>query len=180
MGTTTLISLDQFERHEGPDHLELLKGELIQVPPPQRKHMEICHNLYELLKAAVDRWRKANPDTTSFGKVYIEMGYKFPGDVQSWLRPDVSLTHAAQSGDRFYEGAPLIAFEIVSENDTAKRLEGKVAVYLANGAAEVWVIYPDTRHAWVYHRSTPSARRETRSIRSELLPGIEIPLADIL
>jgi len=179
MSASTLMSLYEFERLEGPDQLELLKGGLIRLPPPQRRHMEICENLYELLKAAVDRCRETNSDA-KLGKVHIEMGYLIQGDSPSWLRPDVSLTHPEQSGERYYEGAPLLAFEVVSESDTAVQLEGKVAEYLMNGAAEVWVIYPDTRHAWIYDRSTPAARREPRSIRSKILPGIEIVLDEIL
>ena len=35
-----------------------------------------------------------------------------------------------------------MVFEVVSEYDTAARVDVKVATYLANGAAEVWVIYP--------------------------------------
>jgi len=178
--TTTLMSLAEFERlAEGPDQVELLKGELVRMPPPQRDHMEICHRLYDPLKAAVTRLKTATPNAM-LGNVYIEMGYLLSGDPRSWLRPDVSLTHPQLPGDRYYEGAPLMVFEVVSENDTARELEGKVAAYLADGAAEVWVIYPDTRHAWVYDRASPAARRETRSIRSELLPGIEILLDEIL
>jgi Uma2 family endonuclease len=180
MGTTTLMSLAEFERlEEGPDQIELLKGELIRVPPPQRNHMESCEQLYDLLKAAVTRLKTRTPNA-KLGKVHIEMGYLLSGDPRSWLRPDVSLTHLDQPGDRYYEGAPLMVFEVVSENDTARQLEAKVAAYLADGAAEVWVIYPDTRHAWVYDRSSPAARCETKSIRSPLIPGIEILLDDIL
>ena len=54
----TLTSLAEFEQLEGPGHFELLKGELIRLPPPQRRHIEVCENLYDLLKAAVDRLRK--------------------------------------------------------------------------------------------------------------------------
>ena len=93
--------------------------------------MEICENLYELLKAAVDRQRKKSSGA-GFGKVHIEMGYLVSRASLSWLRPDVSLTHARQHGDRYYEGAPPIAFEAVSENDKALRLQGKVVEYLAN------------------------------------------------
>ena len=57
-------------------------------------------------------------------------------------------------------------------------MDKKVTDYLAHGAAEVWVIYPETRHAWVYRQSAPAATRET--IHSDLLPGIEIPLDEIL
>jgi Uma2 family endonuclease len=60
-------------------------------------------------------------------------------------------------------------------SDTATRLDRKVQAYLAHGAKEVWVLYPETRHAWVYVDRAQSARREEFSIHSELLPGIEIP-----
>jgi len=179
VGTTTLMSLAEFERLEGPDEIELLKGGLIRVPPPQRNHMETCERLFKLLTFALDHWRNARPDI-KLGKVHIEMGYLFPGDPPSWLRPDVSLTHPGQPGNRYYEGAPLMVFEVVSESDTAAHLEAKVAEYLAHGAAEVWVIYPESRHAWIYHPLSPEATRETRSIHSLLLPAIEIALDDIL
>ncbi|HXB74035.1 MAG TPA: Uma2 family endonuclease [Candidatus Acidoferrales bacterium] len=178
--TTTLMSFAEFERiDQGADQIELLRGELIRVPPPQRNHMEICHQLYDMLKAAIDLLRKTQPNL-NLGKVYIEMGYLLSSDPRSWLQPDVSLTHPLEPGDRYYEGAPLMVFEIVSEYDAARHLEAKVAEYLAHGAAEVWVLYPDSRHARVYDRSSPVARGETRSIHSELLPGIEIPFDAIL
>jgi Uma2 family endonuclease len=173
MGTTTLMSLQEFERLDEPNELELLKGELLRMPPPQFRHMSICEQLYKLLDAAVDRLRKSDPDIAP-GPAHMEMGYYFPGDPPSWLRPDVSIAHRDQLLGRYYEGAPLIAFEIVSESDTAAALESKVSEYLAHGGAEVWVIYPETRHAWVYAHGASSARRETQAVRSELLPGIEI------
>jgi Uma2 family endonuclease len=179
MGTTTLMSFADFELLDaGADDVELLRGELIRVPPPQRKHMEICQRLFKLLDAALDRWKRANSEA-GIGELHIEMGYRVSRNPQSWLRPDLSLTHPDQPGERYYEGAPLVVFEVVSAYDTATRLDKKVADYLANGAAEVWVIYPEARHAWV-HRDAAAATRETEAIHSDLLPGIEIPLDEIL
>jgi Uma2 family endonuclease len=116
----------------------------------------------------------------AIGKLHIEMGYLVSSSPSSWLRPDVSLTHPDQPGDHYYEGAPLVAFEVVSEYDTATRVERKVADYLAHGTAEVWVIYPETRRAWVYRGAADGATRETEAIHSDLLPGIEIRLDEIL
>jgi len=173
------MSFAEFERLEqGADHIELLKGELIRVPPAQRPHMGVSQQLFLLLFAAVERLRQASPGL-SLGGAYIEMGYRFSGTPVSWLQPDVSLTHPNQPGDRYFSGAPLIAFEVVSEYDTARELDEKVSEYLANGAAEVWLIYPNKRHAWVYDGS-PAARHETGSIHTSLLPGIDIPLSEIL
>jgi len=64
--------------------------------------------------------------------------------------------------------------EIVSGAETAAVLDEKVSEYLAHGAAEVWLIYPKQRHAWVYSGTPVSARCETQSIRGERLPGIEL------
>jgi Uma2 family endonuclease len=177
MGATTLLTLEQFERIEGDDHLELLKGELIRLPPPQRLHMLACENLYDRLKTDVKELRAREPGI-AIGEVHMEMGYLFPGDPPSWLRPDVSITHPNQSGDRYYIGAPLIVFEAVSEHDTAAQIAEKVALLLANGAKEVWVIYPETRRAWLYDGSGTAYERS--SISTALLPGIEIPLEQIL
>ncbi len=177
MGATTLLTLEQFERIEGDDHLELLKGELIRLPPPQRLHMESCEALFERLKIAVSQLRSAHPEIR-IGKVHIEMGYLLPGDPPTWLRPDVSITYFDQPGERYYEGSPLMVFEVVSEYDTARQIAEKVALFLANGAKEVWMIYPDTRRAWVYDGS--GIARELQPIRTPLLLGVEIPLEEIL
>jgi len=180
MGTTTIMSFAEFELLEwGADDVELLRGELIRLPPAQRNHMQICRRLFKLLDAALERWKRSNPEAR-IGELEIEMGYLISSDPRSWLQPDLSLTHPDQPGDRYYEGAPLVVFEVVSEYDTATRLDKKVAVYLAHGAAEVWVIYPEARHAWVHRAAMPAATRETEAIHSDLLPGIEIPLDEIL
>jgi Uma2 family endonuclease len=177
MGATTLLTLEQFERIEGDDHLELLKGELIRLPPPQDSHMDACENLFKRLDRAVDELKIARPELP-IGKVHMERGYLLAGDPPSWLRPDVSITHPSQPVDRYLLGAPLIVFEIVSEYDTAAQIAEKVILFLANGAKEVWVIYPETRRAWLYDGS--GTAHERNSISTRLLPGIEIPLEEIL
>src|ERR1039457_5560995 len=163
MGTTTLMSLQEFERLDSPEKLELLKGELIQVSLPKRRHGEICKRIFKPLDAAFERCRAAGPESR-LGEVYLEMGYLLSGEPPILLGPDVSITHPNQPGEEWYLGAPLVAFEVVSDNDRAARLDEKVAEYLAHGAQEVWVIYPIKRHAWVYRQGTD--RPEAHTIRS--------------
>jgi Uma2 family endonuclease len=179
MATTTLMSFADFERLDfGADQVELLKGELIRLPPPYLRHMMICHELFKALEAAVEWLRHGKPGFP-LGKVFMEMGYRFATEPTSWLRPDVSLTHPDQPSGNFYLGAPLIAFEVASEYDRAPDLHAKVAEYLANGAVEVWIVYPKQRDAMV-HDGSGTARREARAITTPLLPGVEIPLDQIL
>jgi hypothetical protein len=173
------MSLGEFELvYDDTDDLELVSGELTgpfgsaALPFPAggivggmdtRTLMSFAE--FELLDAGADD---------------VELGYLVSRNPQCWRRPDLSLTRPDQPGERYYEGAPLVVFEVVSEYDTATRLDKKVADYLANGAAEVWVIYPELRHAWVYRGAGLTTTRETEAIHSELLPGVEIPLDEIL
>jgi Uma2 family endonuclease len=178
MATTTLMSFAEFERLDGgPDHLELLKGELVRRPPPIRPRMEICRRLFRVLDNFVEGLRAQG--ASRLGTVYFEMGYRLAGEVPSWLRPDISLSHPAQSGDRYFEGSPLIAFEVVSDYDKAKDLNTKVSEYLRNGSEQVWLIYLADRNALVFARGG-AIRTESTSIRTDLLPGLDIPLDSIL
>jgi Uma2 family endonuclease len=161
MASTTLMSFAEFEQVEqGADQIELLNGELIRMAPAENSHMDICEALYNQLGHAVERLREANPGR-QLGKVHMERGYRFLGEQGSWFQPDVSLTHPDQPVDRYYIGAPLIAFQVVSPSDTARHLDEKISVYLANGAPEVWLIYPDGRHAWIYDGSGAASQEDS-------------------
>ena len=82
MGTTTLLSFEEFEQlPDEPGKVELLDGELIQLPPAKRKHVEIAHRIYDLLKPVVDKAEAS----ARLGGAYLEMGYKF--GTGAWLQP---------------------------------------------------------------------------------------------
>jgi len=172
MSTTTLMSFAEFEQLPfGPEQLELLKGEVIQLPPPQNGHMDVAENLYSRLL----QWRRSCD--TGVGRMHIQRGYLISADPPSWVRPDISVTWPNQQGDRYYEGAPMVVFEVVSEFDTAAQLQSKVRLYLSNGSKEVWVLYPDTSEAWVYRGDNHAS--PVPEIRSDLLPGLRIPLSTV-
>jgi len=66
-------------------------------------------------------------------------------------------------------------FEVVSAEDRAAKLAKKVRLFLRHGAKEIWLIYPETRDAYVYKPGLDVAVREEKTVHSDLLPGIEIP-----
>lgn len=171
MGTTTqLMTFEEFEAlPETVERLELLEGELVRMPPAELLHMDIVHALFLLLKASF-----RGP-----GKVYMETGYLLTADPRSWVQPDVSITHPDQPRGKYYQGAPRIAFEVVSDGNTASGLQKKVRLYLQHGAAEVWLIYPELREAWLYRAGSSTATKHD-IIESELLPNIHNSLDQIL
>ena len=73
---------------------------------------------------------------------------------------------------RNIEGAPDLAIEVVSPNDSAKALNRKVNQYLRSGARAVWVFYPDTRQVDVHAAHGVRKLREGDVLEDrDLLPG---------
>ena len=172
MGTTTsLLTFEEFERlpeTDDPGKCELLEGELIQLPPPEKGHMLIAHDLQDALRPVAAR-------SASMGRVLVEMGFQI--GKKSWLVPDVSIVYRDQKGTKYFEGAPLLAIEIISESNKAADVDRKIKLYLANGSQEVWVVYPATRCVWVYRAE--GAQEFRGVLRSRLIEGLEIDLAAI-
>jgi Uma2 family endonuclease len=173
----TLLTFEQFEQlPEKPGRQELLEGELIELPPPFIDHDESSHNLFQCFHSALQRLRTENR-AELLGRAYIAVGYHL--DTGSYLIPDVSISHANQRRTRYLEGAPALAVEMVSKCNTPALIDRKVRLFLAHGSREVWVIYPEQRHIWV-HQTPSNPRVCSGRFRSDLLPGIEIDLDEIL
>lgn len=172
-----LLTFDDFERlPDQPGKLELLRGELIELPPAKRKHNEISRRIFLMLLRTLEdlHLQEAVHD---LGAVYFEMGYRLePG---SWLQPDVSITRAQQRSEDYFLHSPALAVEVVSAGNTADEMEGKIAEYLAYGAREVWVVFPKPKHIRVY---TPdgTGMAYAAAFRSELLGGALIDPAALL
>jgi Uma2 family endonuclease len=128
----TLLTFEEFEQLPDPEtgeSLELLDGEIIELPPPQKRHMLGSEELFKRLKQQVEALRVRLPEVP-LGKVHMEMGYLLRGRRSSWFRPDVSVTWPDQPGDRYYEQSPMIVIEIVSEHDRANDIERKEKAFI--------------------------------------------------
>jgi Uma2 family endonuclease len=174
--TTTLLTFEEFEHlPDAPGKRELLDGELIELPPPKRRHTIVQHRIAEALRRyAVERGLL----------VLVEAGFRLEAG-RGWLQPDVSVVwqeqeeRAAADPDAYYQGSPLIAVEVISLGNTAETVERKLAKYFENGAGEVWVAYPKTRRIWRYQELQAQAVIERDVFTSPLLPGFEMNLTAI-
>jgi Uma2 family endonuclease len=175
--TTTLLTFEEFEQlPDAPGKRELLDGELIELPPPKRRHTITQHRIAHALQPYAD----------SHGLlVLVEAGFRMGTHRNEWLQPDVSVIsreqeeRAAADLEGYYEGAPLIAIEVISPGNTAEAVERKLAKYFENGAAEVWVAYSKTRRVWRYEGRKAQALIEHDVFTSPLLPGFEMDLSEI-
>src|SRR5579862_2265930 len=118
----TELTLDDLEQM--PDdamHRELIDGELIELPPPESKHARIARTIFRSL----DRYCESR----KIGEVFPEAGYKVTADRRNWVQPDVSFisnAYLAGGGEqRFFEGAPDLAVEIISPSERPKHILAK-------------------------------------------------------
>ena len=171
--STTLLTFEEFEKlPDAPGKRELLDGELIEMPPPKKKHSRVQQRVRRRLEPHVL--------AQNLGEVYTEAGFKLGG--RHWFQPDVSLITAEQEtrGDDegYFEGAPRLAIEVISPSNTAKYVERKIAKYLEYGAEEVWVFYPKTKRVWVYRRNEPAIEYKDQ-LTSPLFPDWSLNLSEI-
>lgn len=177
MGTRTLLTLAEFERlpDDGLRH-EINAGELISMTWPKSGHT--------LTARIIDRALSRFAETRDLGLVLLEAGYLLSSDPPTLRAPDVSFLRAGRvchiDPDRYIEGAPDLAVEVVSPGESAQDLAEKVRQYLAAGAHAVWVVYPKTREVHVFRRSSASVLTQNDVLEApELLPGFSVPVSEL-
>jgi len=122
------------------------------------------------------------------GKVLTDVGFvlNLSDDAERVRGPDVAFISADRlpSGnlpEKFIRGAPDLAVEVTSPDDSAADVQRKVLDYLASGVRLVWIVTPRTRTVTVY-RPDGSARlfREPEQLDGgDVLPGLTIALLDL-
>ena len=151
MATRTTLTLDQFaalpERQDGT-HYELSQGELITLPPPGYRHGVLIMRIGGAIQNALDpkEYIVAAGDTGFVLDPDPEAPTVRGADIAVHRRSDLG-------GDipkGWFPGAPMLAVEVVSPGNTAADMQLKVQQYLEAGALEIWLVYPDTRTAYVY------------------------------
>jgi Uma2 family endonuclease len=179
MGTTTQsLTFEEFERlPDQPGKRELVKGELIEMPPAEFLHSAIAHRIYKCLGAALDQ-AHARGDAAELGVAYVEMGYELSGD--GYVQPDVSVTHSGQAVQKYLSGAPAIAVEVISPSNTVEEMDLKTQLYFEHGAREVWRVHRKARYVAVQTTGQPRQFGENDTLTTPLLPGFQLPVRELL
>ena len=176
--STTLLTFEEFERlPDRPGKRELLKGELIELPPAESIHNRIAERIRDGLRAALAE-AHARREAADLGETFHEMGYQL--GVEAWVQPDASITHAGQPEEKYFAGAPAIAVEVISPGNTAESIDVKTALYFQFGAREVWMVYPKTRHIDIHVPGGSRVFTALQFVTTPLLPALALPVAEIL
>jgi Uma2 family endonuclease len=158
---------------------DLIRGELIEMPPTGFEHGDIALAIGTELRLFAQR--------TGLGRAAgSEAGYVLSEDPPVLLAPDASFVLNERLPERserrrFLRLAPDLAVEVVSPSDPARYVHQKVTEYLEAGVRLVWVIEPDRRTITIHEANLPSRTLTVDNILDggDVLPAFSVAVADI-
>jgi Uma2 family endonuclease len=179
---TRLMTADEFLEFVGrPENdgrwFELVRGEVIELPPPTKIHGVVSINV------AGHLWMYARQ---------VKRGYITTNDAGTLLErdpdtvrgPDVAyFTDAHRFQDlhpKYGEHPPVLAVEVLSPDDRVNRVLQKVDDYINNGVQVVWLVDPDHRTVRVYRPGHPpqTLYADQEIDGGDALPGFRCPLVE--
>lgn len=103
-----------------------------------------------------------------------------PGCIR---HPDVAvlLRRPEPVRGRFWQGAPDLAVEIVSDSDMAMDVDDKIHLYLAHGARAVWVVWPRSQRVDIHQTHQPTRQYHAADTLAgeEPVPQFRSPIASL-
>lgn len=162
---------------------ELIEGRLWEKPKTRRNrwHSRASARIGYLL----EDWLVRQPEPR--GEIVTgDAGFRLGRDPDTSVGIDLAyvsaeLVRATPQDAPYFEGAPVLAVEILSPSDQREEITEKVRAYLKAGVALVWLVDTDFRSVTV-HR--PEAGPELFNVQQELsgephLPGFRVPVAKV-
>ncbi len=156
---------------------EIIDGDLFKTPTPGPPHQRIVGNLYLRLCRYVEDHQ--------LGEILVA-----PCDVvlspTDIVQPDLLFVAAGRGsiiGEKFISAAPDLVVEVLSPSTEDRDRTLKTKLYARFGVRELWLADPETKRIEVLINSGDGFRREAifgvgTVLRSALLPGLEIPIAE--
>lgn len=175
MSTTALITAEEFSSMSFDRPVELIRGEIVELTNTGGRHGNICFRLSGL----IFQWLASHPE---FDAASNDTGVLLERDSDTVRGPDLlvmrkSRLPAGQFPKKHLTSAPELAIEVRSPSDRTSEVLEKVAMFLAAGVVEVWVIEPDHQLVFI-HRDNEETTvfQGSDSLTSPQLPDFECPL----
>ena len=144
-----LLTSEEFERLRDPDggRTELVDGRVVTAPLPGWAH--------GVHAGAVAWFVGSFVHAHSIGEVVVSSGYCLKRNPDTVRGPDVSFVATARmpvSGPPagYFDGAPTLAVEVISQNNAERDVLVKVGEYLDAGAECVWLVRSSNKTVTVY------------------------------
>ena len=151
--TQLMTAEDFFDWVHQPENrdrvFELVRGEVIEMPPAGKYHGFVCGNIAGILRNFASK-RKQGYVCTNDAGVLVE---RDPDTVRG---PDITFyedDETAETMERKYpEQPPKLAVDVFSPHDRINVVMVKVGQLLARGVELVWVVDPEARDVTVHQQ----------------------------
>lgn len=164
----------------GSKYLELYEGELTEVSPANARHGDVAGQIAMVLRQYVK--------PRNLGAVLVEGGFILHRHPDTVLGPDVSFIEQSRIPEgglpeKFFEGHPDLAIEIVSPRNPRKEQQIKIQRYLAAGTRLCWLVDPGSKSVDIFR--PPTGPRPTQKLSGQetisgegVIPGFSAPIAE--
>jgi Uma2 family endonuclease len=143
--TQTLITAEQLLAMGNNRRFELVRGELVEMTPIGLEHFRVAGRLQARISTFVESRR--------LGIAGQELGCILSRNPDIVRAPDVAFLSSPRvtpGSEKFFEGAPDLAVEVLSPDDRAAEIQQKVREYLGAGAQLVWIVDPRSKTVTAY------------------------------
>jgi Uma2 family endonuclease len=174
-----LITAEEFlQMPEPPDgsRQELIRGEIITMPPPGGLHGVCCAKTSSRLQQFAEANRR--------GIVTANAGIITEHDPDSVRGPDVAFWSSERLPEvpaGYIEAPPDLAVEVLSPWTKMARLRLKIQEYFSRGVRMVWVLDPEDHTVTVYRTSDEGRLLHESATLSveDILPGFSCHVAEL-
>jgi Uma2 family endonuclease len=175
-----LLTAEEFMQRDDLDGpVELVKGKVIEMPPPSMYHGVVCSNLAFLIKLHLQQH---------------DLGYVFTNDGSVVTERDPDTVRGADLGFISYAKIPKGQFpkspvllppdlvvEVRSPSDRWRDITKKVLEYLDAGVTVVCVLDPTTETGRIYRSDRDEEQLKNSDLVrfDDVLPGFSVPLKQL-
>jgi Uma2 family endonuclease len=174
-----LLTAEEFAAlpHEGL-RLELIKGELIAMPPTHGNHGLPAMRLSGLLTYHIL--------TNRLGQVYAaETGFLIGQNPDTVRASDFAFIQASRvtpetAAPTWVPVIPDLVVEVISTGDRETEVASKTQMWLDAGVRLVWVVYPARREIVVHRPTSATTLTDSETLEgAEVVPGFSLPVTEV-
>jgi Uma2 family endonuclease len=159
---------------------EVVDGELVMSPKNNPYHGKICAELLTALVTFAKGRKLGGVWDSSTGFWMYNRNCRAP-DISFITRERLQALGFKAHARNFFPGAPDLAVEILSPNNTRAEIDARLKDFFGSGTQIAWIINPDAECVEVCH--APDRRKllgaGTDLDGEHLLPGFRYPIADL-
>jgi Uma2 family endonuclease len=162
MGTTSLISIEEYLRTTYEPDCDYVDGGLVERNVGEKDHAKLQYNLVRYLR-------------DHYPQYFTIQEQRIRVSPTRFRIPDVCLVAGPEPDEQILTQPPFLCVEILSPEDRMSRMMEKIRDYFRFSVSYVWVLDPRTKLAEIYTAAGP------RSVDDGVLrtsgPEILVPLA---